>query len=68
MIHVTSHTEMRTGRWLHLPEQLLFETTMEIECKDMGMVIERNNQTFKMTKPFDLNILFDKLNHTPLLA
>jgi hypothetical protein len=47
---------------------MLYETTMEIECKQMGMLVERGGEVFKVTKPFDMNIRFDKLNYTPLLA
>jgi len=69
IIHITSHTEMRTGRWLNLPDQLAYETTMEIDCKQMGIrILEESGQLFHMTSPYDLNVKFDKLNYTPLLS
>ena len=62
---ITSVSEAVTGRWKTLPEKEVWVTKFIIDMKDMGIRYDSNK--FELAPSFDMRIIFEKLNYTPLL-
>ena len=64
-ITITSESEQVLGRWKSIEMKKAWVTKFNIEMKDMGIGFSSNK--FEIAPSFDMKIIIEKMNFSPLL-